>query len=193
MSPADYQGKRDWLRSHPHGPQAQMIRRELRAWERRPAPRVTNHQPRLHRNSDALSRGAGAGRSGIDASRKVRRISPARLRDRDDRHRSVPLVGREYVCLSLRRFRSSCLRRSAPVGVVGAPVIQCAAVGDALAGSALAAEGRTTARSLGGSQSWLAVFGTNGGRSEDGGKPEADPPPQTSRAERERSRSCARR
>lgn len=34
MSPAEYRGKRDWLRSHPHGVQAQMIRRELRAWER---------------------------------------------------------------------------------------------------------------------------------------------------------------
>jgi hypothetical protein len=30
----EYQGKREWLRSHPHGPQAQMILRELRAWER---------------------------------------------------------------------------------------------------------------------------------------------------------------
>ena len=33
MSPAEYRGKRDWLRSHPHGVQAQRIRRELRAWD----------------------------------------------------------------------------------------------------------------------------------------------------------------
>jgi hypothetical protein len=34
MSPAEYQAKRDWLRSNPHGPQAQMVKRELRAWDR---------------------------------------------------------------------------------------------------------------------------------------------------------------
>ena len=34
MSPAEYQAKRDWLRSNPYGPQAQMVKRELRAWER---------------------------------------------------------------------------------------------------------------------------------------------------------------
>jgi hypothetical protein len=34
MSPAEYQAKLDWLRSNPHGPQAQMVRRELRAWDR---------------------------------------------------------------------------------------------------------------------------------------------------------------
>jgi hypothetical protein len=35
MSPAEYQAKRDWLRSNPHGVQAQMVRRELRAWDRK--------------------------------------------------------------------------------------------------------------------------------------------------------------
>ena len=34
MNPAEYQAKRDWLRSNPHGPQAQMVKRELRAWDR---------------------------------------------------------------------------------------------------------------------------------------------------------------
>ena len=34
MSPAEYQAKRDWLRSNPHGAQAQMVKRELRAWGR---------------------------------------------------------------------------------------------------------------------------------------------------------------
>src|SRR5262245_34527418 len=34
MSPAEYQAKRDWLRLNPHGARAQMVRRELRAWER---------------------------------------------------------------------------------------------------------------------------------------------------------------
>ena len=34
MSPAEYQAKREWLRSNPHGAQAQMVRRELRAWDR---------------------------------------------------------------------------------------------------------------------------------------------------------------
>jgi hypothetical protein len=34
MRPAEYQARRDWLRSNPHGPQAQMVRRELRAWDR---------------------------------------------------------------------------------------------------------------------------------------------------------------
>jgi hypothetical protein len=34
MIPAEYEAKRDWLRSNPHGPQAHMVRRELRAWER---------------------------------------------------------------------------------------------------------------------------------------------------------------
>ena len=34
MSAAEYQAKGDWLRFNPHGPQAQMVRRELRAWDR---------------------------------------------------------------------------------------------------------------------------------------------------------------
>ena len=34
MSPAEYQAKRDWLRSNPYGAQAQMVKRELRAWDR---------------------------------------------------------------------------------------------------------------------------------------------------------------
>jgi hypothetical protein len=34
MSGAEYQAKRDWLRSNPHGPQAQMVRRGLRECDR---------------------------------------------------------------------------------------------------------------------------------------------------------------
>jgi hypothetical protein len=34
MKPAEYRAKREWLRSHPQGPQAQIVRRELRAHER---------------------------------------------------------------------------------------------------------------------------------------------------------------
>jgi hypothetical protein len=34
MSPAEYQAKRDWLRSNPTGVQARSLMRELRAWER---------------------------------------------------------------------------------------------------------------------------------------------------------------
>jgi hypothetical protein len=34
MSPAEYQAKLDWLRSNPHGQQARMVKRQLRAWER---------------------------------------------------------------------------------------------------------------------------------------------------------------
>ena len=33
MKPADYIAKRDWLRSHPQGMQAQIVKRELRAYE----------------------------------------------------------------------------------------------------------------------------------------------------------------
>jgi hypothetical protein len=33
MTQAEYQGKVDWLRSHPHGMVAQAVRRELRAFE----------------------------------------------------------------------------------------------------------------------------------------------------------------
>ena len=34
MSPDEYRAKRDWLRLNPHGPRAQVVRRELRAWDR---------------------------------------------------------------------------------------------------------------------------------------------------------------
>ena len=34
MNPHEYQAKREWLRLNPHGAQAQMVRRELRAWDR---------------------------------------------------------------------------------------------------------------------------------------------------------------
>lgn len=34
MKPADYTAKRDWLRSHPQGMEAQIVKRELRAYER---------------------------------------------------------------------------------------------------------------------------------------------------------------
>ena len=34
MSPEEYRGKRDWLRSNPHGLRARMVERELRAWDR---------------------------------------------------------------------------------------------------------------------------------------------------------------
>jgi hypothetical protein len=33
MTQAEYQGRVDWLRSHPHGMVAQAVRRELRAFE----------------------------------------------------------------------------------------------------------------------------------------------------------------
>jgi hypothetical protein len=32
MTQAEYQGKVDWLRSHPHGVRAELVRKELRAW-----------------------------------------------------------------------------------------------------------------------------------------------------------------
>ena len=34
MSPAEYQGKCDWVRSSPNGMRARSVRRALRAWER---------------------------------------------------------------------------------------------------------------------------------------------------------------
>jgi hypothetical protein len=34
MSTAEYQGKRDWVRSNSSGMRAQSVMRELRAWER---------------------------------------------------------------------------------------------------------------------------------------------------------------
>ena len=34
MTPAEYQGKRDWLRSNPTGMLARSVMRELREWER---------------------------------------------------------------------------------------------------------------------------------------------------------------
>jgi hypothetical protein len=34
VNQAEYRAKREWLRLNPHGPRAQLVRRELRTWDR---------------------------------------------------------------------------------------------------------------------------------------------------------------